>query len=593
MTITITVAGRIATATATTQVVAGNTYPVTLSLDSEWTGSLYLRVRFGGLYYDIPFASSAASVDVQMPVGYPEVGIGVYSEALEICTSEARVRLLRSILEAGEQVVEFDSDLYDQWAGEVTTLLTDDAFDAESTRPVQNAVITAWKDTVPLDANLVHKTGNETIAGTKTFNGSDVNIKGNNFGRLVLRSAKGMESVGHKGDLQITYNDNGTDRELAYYMAGNYDGYNDAGVAVWTPDRSRKYSLDSRAFNDHQLITIDSPYYPVDGSGNPQPLAANALMASGSIAVDPRIVHTTGTETVAGNKTITGYLTAHSSRPELAFWSTVENTTDAWKTYVRWADTKNGEASIYASLEGRANSDYTVQVLRLTKPDRSGAFVTEVKSLSDHMEFSYPAYYPVDGQSNPIPLGNNLIMTSGNISVDPRIVHTTGNEVVAGTKTFTNGIDAYPQNWHHTSKTGMTVGQYAVFAEITALNSVGRFVAVDFIQSSNTASCIGRMLFRCKIDASENPLAIWVYRKSKGSNDPLSAHSIVVLYKDGHAYLAWKREAPYGAVVARIAQDMGYGTVQSSTSSAVSFIPSADMTVLDNLDGYTVYEVTE
>ena len=103
MTITLTVAGRIATVDATTHVVAGNTYPVTLALDSEWTGNLYLRVRFGGLYYDIPFASSATSVDVQMPVGYPEVGIGVYSEALEICTSEARVRLLRSILEAGSR----------------------------------------------------------------------------------------------------------------------------------------------------------------------------------------------------------------------------------------------------------------------------------------------------------------------------------------------------------------------------------------------------------------------------------------------------------------------------------------------------------
>ncbi len=178
MTITLTVAGRIATVEADGHVVAGNTYPVTLSLDSEWTGSLYLRVRFGSLYYDIPFASSAASVDVQMPVGYPEVGIGVFSEALQICTNEARVRLLRSILEAGEQVVEFDSDLYDQWAGEVSELLCDDAFDSTSDRPVKNSVITAWKDTVPLDADLVHKTGNETITGTKTFNGSDVNIKG-------------------------------------------------------------------------------------------------------------------------------------------------------------------------------------------------------------------------------------------------------------------------------------------------------------------------------------------------------------------------------------------------------------------------------
>ena len=498
MTITLTVAGRIATVDATTHVVAGNTYPVTLALDSEWTGSLYLRVRFGGLYYDIPFARTDTTVDVQFPVGYPEVGIGVFSEALEICTNEARVRLLRSILEAGEQVVEFDSDLYDQWAGEVTTLLTDDAFDAESTRPVQNAVLTAWKGQV--------EGGAMTIGGAKAFT-SPVTVPA-------------PTASGH------AVNVSALEARLA-------DG---SVTKVGTAD--------------------------VGSDARPVKLVGGVPTAVGAdLALDSAVVHTTGTETIAGAKTFTSLLTASNMQVKDASTPTV--TMLKGSTEVASIASDGTQAGLTASsqffgLRGLGTAPFGQAP-------------------------SYTADNSADGK----------IVTRSMLATTPTVVHTTGNETVAGTKTFTNGIDAYPQNWHHTSKTGMTVGQYAVFAEITALNSVGRFVAVDFIQSSNTASCIGRMLFRCKIDASENPLAIWVYRKSKGSNDPLSAHSIVVLYKDGHAYLAWKREAPYGAVVARIAQDMGYGTVQSSTSSAVSFIPSADMTVLDNLDGYTVYEVTE
>lgn len=142
MTITLTIEERLAYVASDGDTVAGNTYPVAVDLGEEWTGSLYMRVRFGSQYYDIPFASTDETVDVQMPVGYPEVGLGVYSEALEICSSEARLKLERSILEAGAEVVEFDSELYDQWAGEVTELLVDDALDASSPRPVANSAVT-------------------------------------------------------------------------------------------------------------------------------------------------------------------------------------------------------------------------------------------------------------------------------------------------------------------------------------------------------------------------------------------------------------------------------------------------------------------
>ncbi|MBR3274908.1 MAG: hypothetical protein IKF98_13455 [Clostridia bacterium] len=307
MTITIAVAGRIATATATTQVVAGNTYPVAASLDSEWTGNLFMRVRFGSLYYDIPFASTDTAVNVQFPVGYPEVGIGIFSEALQVCTNEVRVKLLRSILEAGEQVVEFDGDLYDQWEGEVTALLTDDAFDATSTRPVQNAVITAWKDTVALDADVVHKTGNETVAGIKTFEGQGIQAQGSNA-YVTLKSTQDASAQSWKGNILCYDRKDGADSEIGRVTILTANGFNSAMFRVSKPDRSASYSMEVRAYPEYS-VTMVQPFYPVDGQGNPTYLTANALMASGNIAVDPRIVHTTGNQAIAGTKAFNNAIT--------------------------------------------------------------------------------------------------------------------------------------------------------------------------------------------------------------------------------------------------------------------------------------------
>lgn len=346
MTITIAVAGRIATATATTQVVAGNTYPVTLALDSEWTGSLYLRVRFGGLYYDIPFASSATSVDVQMPVGYPEVGIGVFSEALEICTNEARVRLLRSILEAGEQVVEFDGDLYDQWAGEVTTLLTDDAFDAESTRPVQNAVLTAWKGQV--------EGGAMTIGGAKAFT-SPVTVPA-------------PTASGH------AVNVSALEARLA-------DG---SVTKVGTAD--------------------------VGSDARPVKLVGGVPTAVGAdLALDSAVVHTSGIETIAGAKTFTSLLTAGNVQVKDASTPTV--------TMLKGSD----EVANLASDGTQAGLTASSQFFGLR-----GLGMAPFGQAP-----SYTADNSADGK----------IVTRAMLASTPTVVHTTGNETVAGTKTFSEPIN--------------------------------------------------------------------------------------------------------------------------------------------------------
>lgn len=407
MTITLTVAGRIASVDATTHVVAGNTYPVTLALDSEWTGNLYLRVRFGSLYYDIPFASSAASVDVQMPVGYPEVGIGVFSEALEICTNEARVRLLRSILEAGEQVVEFDSDLYDQWAGEVTTLLTDDAFDAESTRPVQNAVLTAWKNTVPLDSALVHRTGNETIAGNKTFQGEVINERATAV--YAMKSTQANTALSsYKAVLSAWDKKDGADSNILTAIVQSGTQTESVIMRLSKHDRSGYHQGEIRSYQDH--IDILMPVYlPVDGQGNYQVLDNRALPTSAYIAVDPRLVHTTGNETVAGAKTFTSLLTASNVQVKDASTPTI--------TMLKGSD----EVASLASDGTQAGITASSQFFGL-------------RGLGT-APFGQAPSYTADNSADA------KIVTRAMLAQSPTVVHTTGNETVAGTKAFSGTVE--------------------------------------------------------------------------------------------------------------------------------------------------------
>ena len=424
MTITLTVTKRIATISATERVVAGNTYPVTLALDSEWTGSLYARIRFGSQYYDIPFASSDTSVNVQFPVGYPEVGIGIFSEALEICTNEVRVRLLRSILEQGVSVVDFDSDLYDQWAGEVSELLCDSDFDAESDRPVKNSVITAWKDTVPLDSALVHKTGAETIAGNKEFTGL-VTCK-TTAPTINLRSTNAVDSEGIKVNL-VFYGGTNTVRGQVYQQRDASSEY--MAIRQQKIAGSGYFDLRLRC-NTSDVGWAECPSYTADNSADAK-IVTRAMLAS-----TPTVVHTTGTETIAGAKTFINNPTVKRDGdfPEVYLDTTYAHDSNSWKGRIVARDLKDGVQSVMGRVAFHGSDSYNYIELQTMKPDRSASFSTMFRSYPDHFSINATPYYPVDSGGNPQPLNVDTVVLSGNIAVDPRIVHTTGNETVAGTK---------------------------------------------------------------------------------------------------------------------------------------------------------------
>lgn len=145
--------------------VCANQYVFSVDFDAEWESitQRYARVRFGGYYYEIPFTGTTFTAN--MPSAAPMVEIGIYGG--EVATSVERVPLLGSVLDSQGQMVEFDSELYDQWDAAVTALLTDDELDEDSAHPVANSVIT------PKLNDAVYKTGGtvQTVANDLVLQG--------------------------------------------------------------------------------------------------------------------------------------------------------------------------------------------------------------------------------------------------------------------------------------------------------------------------------------------------------------------------------------------------------------------------------------
>jgi hypothetical protein len=167
------------------------------------------------------------------------------------------------------------------------------------------------------------------------------------------------------------------------------------------------------------------------------------------------------------------------------------------------------------------------------------------------------------------------------------MIRNTGAQRKKGLLTLDNGIVAIPAGWHGTGKTGQNIGEYCIFAKVTG-SWQGRYEVVDFIQSSNTATAYGRVAFRSYQGA---PFPVWAMRKSRGSNDPLSATSIVILSDGTDLYMAWKKEFVYGGVVCRLAADITYGNIP--TESNITWFDPNDRIIVTDLSAYTVYDVVE
>lgn len=89
----------------TDQLVSGNTYSVTVNLDSDWNGlSCVLRAVYSDTYADYSITNGSAQITI--PDGISSIELGVYSGRLTT-TNRAKVHVLPSIIrgESSEQII--------------------------------------------------------------------------------------------------------------------------------------------------------------------------------------------------------------------------------------------------------------------------------------------------------------------------------------------------------------------------------------------------------------------------------------------------------------------------------------------------------
>lgn len=180
----------------------------------------------------------------------------------------------------------------------------------------------APEDVPSNDANVVHKTGNETIAGDKTFTGTTT------FGSPV---------VGGLSSRWAPFTDFADVAKNMVKYAGNW--------YIWGADKPILNS--PSAFNTYMTISVipsinDTSGYIVVSwqNNNKSKLAVNVVNNSTSkgwemISVDSEVVHNTGNETIGGNKTLTGNTTILTGNYGLRVTSSgFQKTTDGGTTWV-------------------------------------------------------------------------------------------------------------------------------------------------------------------------------------------------------------------------------------------------------------------
>ena len=169
--------------------------------------------------------------------------------------------------------------------------------------------------------------------------------------------------------------------------------------------------------------------------------------AAGSYALDNTVVHLTGNETIAGTKTFTGNPIERKGNPYFCFCNTNVEKGTLPESDCNWVlafgDTTSTTSSnnSIGRFDGKINTSGTSSVYM-----RAYNYVAETNTsaaIGIHYPLNGTAYTsaptPSSATDNSTKIATTAWVTSHN-AVDTALVHTTGNETIAGTKTFSSTI---------------------------------------------------------------------------------------------------------------------------------------------------------
>ena len=199
--------------------------------------------------------------------------------------------------------------------------------------------IIATLDDIPDDDNLVHKTGNETIGGNKTFTNKVDIYNGFEFRNADYTYAPTMITSSNNG-LKMQFNTGSQYLQLSATPAGYINIQPNAGsVGV----------ISNQYIKDNATLVTNTLNLP-DASGT--------IATTDDIPDSSTLVHTTGDETILGNKTFGN----NSSGTTTAFYGNMASPDVIDSTGVHFGTDTAGKRPIdAASLTAYTGSDYLGQ----------------------------------------------------------------------------------------------------------------------------------------------------------------------------------------------------------------------------------------
>lgn len=311
-----------------------------------------------------------------------------------------------------------------------------------------------------LDSAVVHIAGAETITGNKTFSNGYKSTNGLLYNDNITKGTAPSSNTQYinmymVGDSRTSGDSNAlglfrtyvTTSNIVYSTMQAFKNVASSGASsalrTYYHTAQNKFGVEFQALStgtdtneSMALITnaTDSPKIPTMGWVN-------------NPATSTNVVHRSGTETITGSKTFTNAINVKTDRPTV---------------YLRENDAIKGSLPSNDQIWAIYNQDSSDSS---TESSRLGSFMTQVTTMgaigSEMRVYKYASnstehasiriYYPFIGSaqvytSAPTPHtttsdSDTQIATTGWVnSVGNNIVHRTGNEIIAGTKTFTSNV---------------------------------------------------------------------------------------------------------------------------------------------------------
>lgn len=310
-------------------------------------------------------------------------------------------------------------------------------------------------DTTVDDSNLVHKTGNETVAGTKTFSSTiSGSINGNaatvtngvytnnnqtitgtkTFARAVDQSAATWTPMIPIKDTNTDFTVNPSYNKDYYLIQMNdKNGKLNSWVTsqYLTSGESSTY-INVRARNTANTGNVDGSIGIIakrDGtivtkshtpptSDNSTQIATTAFVKAQGYAIDSNIVHKTGDETITGIKTFNSEIDIGAGEYKKSIY---RQSNGSFAISMNKQDNSGWMSYIQMSTAGRV----VINAGDATATDRTIALQGN----------SATAPTPITSD-NSTKIATTAYVKAQGYAVDSGLVHTTGNESISGTKTF-------------------------------------------------------------------------------------------------------------------------------------------------------------